>query len=1051
MKHFLLICLAAASTLLAGELQAQDRTVSGIVTSADDGGPLPGVNVVIKGTTNGGVTDVDGKYSVIVPQGDGGVLVFTFIGFESQEVEIGPRSTIDIQMNTDVQQLSEIIVTAQGIEKEERSLGYAVSSINNEALTRAQSPNALNALQGKVAGVNITSASGSPGASSRIILRGYSSLGGSNQPLFVVDGVPVNNGVVNDRDLNGGLDFGNRINDLNPEDIESVTILKGASGTTLYGSRAASGVIMITTKKGKAGLKKGVQVTVNSSLTLDSPLKLPTYQNEYGQGFFGGVDLLENTSWGAKFDGVDRLWGHVVDNSQQFKPYVAQPDNVKDFWDIGKTYNNSVAISNGDENSNYYLSYGNVNADGIMPTDADSYNRNTLSLRGSTTLSNKIKASASLNIVAKDNKYVPTGQDQSVYDNVVQTPRDISVIDHKDYKSLFNNLDNYYSGYTLNPYYVLNEHGATANENRFFGNVALAYPITDHITVTDRFGGDVSSTHAKSWRAITEVSRNDYNDDPGRVIVQDYFNREISNDLMVNFNKTFAEDFSLGVLVGHNINQREYRFSEGKVTGLDLPNFYNLSNSSSTPQVNETYSKRRIMGVYSSIDLSYRNFLFLTLNGRNDWSSTLPKENRSFFYPGINGGIDLAGFVPGLEDFFSLAKIRAGWSKVGKDADPYLIHSVFVKGEHGDGYRSLNYPLAGNINSFEVGNRIGNPGLTPEFTKELEIGGDFRFFDGRVRIDGAYYNRTITDLIWPVDLAYSTGYATQILNLGEITNKGIELLLSVSPIVTNNFTWDVSVNYTRNRNVLVKLTEGLDQVSLGGTGAMAYVGRPGQPLGLFLGPVALLDDQGRTIVNSQGLPTANLENQIYGNSQYDFMAGLVNNLSYKGISLGFTLDLRQGGLMYSRTAEMMYFTGTAPQTLYNDRQPFIVPNSVIQVAPGEYAENTTPVTINTLHTYWGQSYGGGLFNRRFLVSKSFMKLRELSLSYSLPASLLSNTPFGSVQVSVIGRNLLIWTPDDNHFVDPESTTFGNDLEAEYGEYSATPTVRSVGANIRLTF
>lgn len=1050
MKKVLLLGLTAVLMLASSELWAQERTVSGIVSSADDGGPLPGVNVVIKGTTNGGVTDVDGKYSVMVPQGSG-VLVFTFIGFETQEVEIGMRSTVDVQMNTDVQQLSEVIVTALGIEKEERSLGYAVTSIKNEALTRAQSPNALNALQGKVAGVNITSASGSPGASSRIILRGFSSLGGSNQPLFVVDGVPVNNGVVGDDDLNGGLDFGNRINDLNPEDIESLSILKGASGTTLYGSRAASGVIVITTKKGKAGIKKGAQITVNSSLTLDSPLKLPTFQNEYGQGFFGGVDLLENTSWGAKFDGVDRLWGHVVDNSQQFKPYVAQPDNIKDFWDIGKTYNNSVAISNGDENSNYYLSYGNINADGIMPTDADSYNRNTLSLRGSTTLTNKIKASASLNFVSKNNKFVPTGQDQSVYDNIMQTPRDISIIDHKDYKSLFNNLDNYYSGYTLNPYYVLNEHGANASENRFFGNVALTYPITDHITVTDRFGGDVSSTHAKSWRAITQVSRNDYNDDPGRVIVQDYFNREINNDLMINFNKTFGEDFSLGVLVGHNVNQREYRTSLARVTGLDLPNFYDLSNSPSTPVVDEYYERKRIMGVYSSIDLSYRNFLFLSLNGRNDWSSTLPKENRSFFYPGVNGGVDLAGIIPGIEDIFTLAKIRAGWARVGKDAGPYLINSVFVEGEQFDGFRYLRYPLAGNINAFEVSNRIGNSGLTPEFTTEFEIGGDFRFFNGRVRLDGAYYNRTITDLIWNANLSYATGYSTQTLNLGEITNKGIELLLSVSPVVTNNFTWDVSVNYTRNRNVLVRLAEGLDQVDLGGTGAMAFVGRPGQPLGLFLGPVALLDDQGRTIVNSQGLPTSDPENQIYGNSQYDFMAGLVNNLSYKGISLGFTLDLRQGGLMYSRTAEMMYFAGTAPQTLYNDRQPFIVPNSVVQVAPGEYAENTTPVTINTLHTYWGQSFGGGLFNKRFLVSKSFMKLRELSLSYSLPASLLSNTPFGSVQVSLIGRNLFIWTPDDNHFVDPESTTFGNDLEADYGEFSATPTVRSVGANIRLTF
>jgi hypothetical protein len=400
---------------------------------------------------------------------------------------------------------------------------------------------------------------------------------------------------------------------------------------------------------------------------------------------------------------------------------------------------------------------------------------------------------------------------------------------------------------------------------------------------------------------------------------------------------------------------------------------------------------------------------------------------------------------------FTLAKIRAGWARVGKDAGPYLINSVFVKGNQADGYRSLNYPLAGNINSFEVSNRIGNANLTPEFTTEFEIGGDFRFFDGRARIDAAYYERTITDLIWNANLSYATGYSTQTLNLGEITNKGIELLVGVSPVATSNFNWDLAITYTRNRNLLVELTEGLDQIDLGGTGSLAFVAKPGQPLGLFLGPVPLLDDQGRTVVNTQGLPTADPENQIYGNSQYDFMAGLVNTFSYKGISLGLTLDLRQGGLMYSRTAEMMYFTGTAPNTIYNDRQPFIVPNSVVEVAPGEYVENTTPIDHNTMHTYWGQSYGGGEFNKRFLVSKSFLKLRELSISYSLPASLLSKTPFGNVQLSLIGRNLFIWTPEDNHFIDPESTTFGNDLEADYGEFSATPTVRSMGANIRVTF
>ena len=1034
---------------------AQERTITGKVTAAEDGSALPGVNVLLKGTTTGTVTDISGNYTLSISE-SGGTLVFSIVGFKLLETETGTRAVVNVQMTEDSRQLTEVVVTAMGIERAERSLGYSVSAVGAKELTKTKSSSLLNALQGKVPGVNITSASGAPGASTRIIMRGFSSLGGSNQPLFVIDGVPVNNGVVADNDLNGGLDFGNRINDLHTEDIESINILRSASGTTLYGSRAASGVVLITTKNGRRDEMEGPQVAYTTSVTFDTPLKLPTYQNDYGQGFFGERDLLENTSWGPKFDGEDRVWGWVVNNQQQLKPYVALPDNVKDFWDVGTTFNNHISLSNASKESSYYASYGNVNSDGIMPTNADSYNRNTLSLRASTNLLDKMTASGSFNFVSKKNRFVPTGQDQSVYDNVVQTPRDISIIDHKDYNSTFNNLENYYSGYTLNPYYTLNEHGSKSSEERLYGNVMVTYPVNDYIKVSNRFGGDVSNTNVKLWRAITQVDRNDYNDDVGRVVIQDYFNREINNDLMLTFDKNIGGDIFLNVLVGHNINQREFRSSSARVTGLDLPNYFDLSNSSSTPVVDEYSEKRRLIGAYSSVNLSYKDFIFLTLNARNDWSSTLPKENRSFFYPGANVSVDLTGFVPALENIFTLAKVRAGWAKVGKDANPYLINSVFVRGEQTDGYRFLRYPLAGNINSFEVSDRLGNPNLTPEFTTEFEVGTDLRFFNGRARIDATYYDKTITDLIWNVNLSYTSGYSRQTLNLGELTNKGIELLVQASPFVSSDFEWEISFTYTKNNNKLVRLIEGLDQIDLGGTSSLGFVAKPGQPVGLFLGPVALTDDQGRIVVNSQGLPTSAPENQIYANSQNDFMAGIRNNLTYKGISLSFTFDIRHGGYMYSRTSEMMHFTGTAPNTVYNDRQPFIVPNSVVKVDEDDdgnpiYGENTTPIDAGNLYTYWGQSYGGGLFNKRFLVSKTFTKLRELRISYSLPAAILSTTPFTEVEVSLIGRNLFIWTPSDNHYVDPESTTFGNDLAADYGEYSATPTVKSMGINLRVTF
>lgn len=1057
MRRFLLFFVLALTGWIG--IVAQTVQVRGKISSAEDGSPLPGATVVFRGSTIGTTADMDGNYVINVPSGTG-VLVFSYVGMKTMEQEIGGRTTIDIALETASTGLEEVVVTALGIRKAEKNLGYSATSVSSDDITASGSRNAMNALQGKVAGINITSASGQPGSSSRVLLRGFSSLGGNNQPLYVVDGVPVSNRLIGETDINGGMDFGNRANDINPEDIETITVLKGASGAALYGSRASNGVIIITTKKGANQAGKGAKIDVASSTTFDTPLRIWEMQNEFGQGWYDGTleaNLEENGSWGPKFDNKTRVWGHIVDNQQQIKPYSALKTNVSDFFERGVTLNNSVSIINGNEKSSYYLSYGNINADGILPGESDSYKRNNFSIRGSSKFGNKLDVSGSFNYVKKDSRVAITGQDQSVMDGLYQVPRDISIVDQKDYNNKFNNVDNYYTIYAQNPYYVLNEHGNKFAENRLFGNITLDYAWLPWLKTTFRLGSDVSNATLKSWRAITLSNRANYNWERGRVSEASYYNSEINTDFLVNINKTFFEKLEVNAVVGHNFNQRESRDQSAQVIGLDIPNFYNLANSSSTPTVTEETSKRRLVGAYGSVDLTYGGFLNLNVLARNDWSSTLPSSNRSFFYPGVSFSFTFSELLgSNLRNIISFGKLRAGIAKTGNDANPYLINSVFVQAGLTDRYRNLNFPLLNNINAFTLGNRIGNNELQPEITTENEIGADIRFFESRFNVDFAFYNKTITNLIWNATLPSSTGFTRQTLNLGKITNKGIELMLTVVPVRTGDFEWKLNWNYTRNRNKLVKLVDGLDQIRIGGTGAVGFVARPGHPLGLYEGDAPEYSPDGKIVVNSQGLPVTSATRQVYGNSEYDYIMGAGTSVSYKGFSVNVLFDIRQGGLMYSRTAEMMYFTGNGPQTTYNDRQPFIIPNSVQYVpATGKYVENTTPISgfDNTMNQYFNQTYGAGKFGRLFIIDKSFVKLREVSVSYRLPKKLLNKTFIREADLSLIGRNLLLWTPEDNNFIDPESTTFAdsNGLQAEYGEYGAIPSTRSYGFSVRLSF
>lgn len=1048
---FLLACLFVAFTGLAN---AQTRSVTGKVLSSENGEPVIGATVVVKGATSGTATDVDGVFKITLKGGEK-ILKISYIGMKTTEVEASDNMVV--KMDVDSKYLNEVVVTGMGIKRDQKALGYAATAINSRDVTNTGNRSALNALEGKLPGVEITSASGAPGASTRVIMRGFSSLASGNQPLYVIDGVPINNDVVNDDDINGGYDFGNRANDINPEDIESMTVLQGGSGTALYGSRAAAGVIIITTKNGsKAGNK--AKVDISSTTSFETPLRLPVMQNEFGQGWYdrgGGLaDLMENGSWGPRFDGKTRVWGFEVDGQQQIKPYVALKNNVKDFFDIGVTENNTIAISNGDENKSFYLSYGNINADGIMPSNADSYIRNNISLRGTAKFLKIFTGSASLNYVRKDMKFVPTGQDQSVLDGIWQTARDISIVDLKDYNNKFNNVDNYYTAFAQNPYYVLNEHGNKFLDNRIYGNVGLEANLLPGLTASFKAGTDVSNSTRKAWRAITNCSRFDYNDEVGRVAESSYYTSEFNTDLMLNYSKNFGEDFSVKAVLGHNFNQRDNRNQSAEVIGLDVPKFYNLSNSFSTPSVSESKMQRRLVGVYGSFDFGYKSILFMNVTARNDWSSTLPAANRSYFYPGASLSFVFSELI-GKNDILSFGKIRAGIARTGKDADPYLLYNTFVQNSLTDGYRYLNFPISNGsdkLNGFTVSNLIGNSKLKPEISTDNELGLELKFFENRFGLDATVYNKVTKDLIWNADVPYSTGFTTKTENLGEITNKGVEILLSIVPVRTNDFEWEITGNFSKNRNMLVKLADGLEQISLGGTSSVPFVGVPGRELGLFECTVPATDPDGHIIVDNQGLPVFKDKKEIVGSSQNKFRMGGGTALRYKNFRLSATVDYRNGGLMYSRTAEMMYFTGNAPQTTFNDRQPFIIPNSV-KLVNGNYVENTTAIAgfSNNMNLYYNQTYNAGIGGKYVLMDKTFFKLREVTLSYTMPKSALNTKIINNVEFSLVGTNLLLWTPNSNLFCDPEQTTFGNDLAADFGDYGATPTTRSFGFSVKLGF
>ncbi len=1060
-KKLMMLLLGVFSCLL---VNAQVKTVTGRVTSADNGEPLIGVSVSVPGTTVGVNTDADGRFTLSHIPASAKQIRFSFIGMEAQTLPV--KNVMNVALKSNDKVLSGVVVTALGIKRSEKSLGYAASSIKAQDITEVRSADVVSALQGKVAGVTINNTSADPGASTSVIVRGYSSLAGSNQPLFVIDGVPMVNNAINSSDeLNHNYDFGNGANAINPDDVDDMTILRGAAATALYGSRAANGVIMITTKKGKKR-EKGLGVTYNGGIQFSNVARLVEMQNMYGQGASGEHIAIENGSWGPRFDGVERVWGRVYDNSQMVKSYKAVKNNIRDYFDTGVTFNNSVAFDGATDKSDYYVALSNVNNNGVYPTRADAYNKYTFTTNGSYKATNKLTFSSSISYSYQKNNFVSTGQRLNPIFALYNVPRDISITGQKDLSNPFYAPGYYYTPYNAtNPYYILNNYFDQTTTDKLWGKFQADYNIFDFLKFTYRVGLDYTNNKQRDgipnmsalWSGTPNWEDNsDIGQQTGWVYTSDNRYTEINQDFMLNFSKPINQDFNLNALLGLNTNDIKRTFASQEVTGLDLPTWFNTANSGKTPTLYDNTYHKRLVGFYGQVEGSYKDMVFLTLTGRNDWSSTLPKDNRSYFYPGVTASFVFTELLPkDVKDIISFGKVRAAWGKTGNDADWYLTKTVYAQAAaSSSGFGTISFPLAG-INAFSLSNVMGNSTLKPEMTTEFELGLNMAFFHNRFAFDFSFYNRNTNNQTLSMSLDNATGFGSRNVNIGKIRNTGIELSLTGTPIKTRDWQWDLNWNITHNKSKVVSLSDeiGDEVVIYGFTGGTSLYAIKGQPLGVYKDQKLERDPEGHVVVSaSNGLPVKEDKYTVCGDMNYKYTMGFGTTLRYKDFAITANMEVRHGGKMYTRTKGTTFFTGIAKQTIYNDRNPFIVPNSVNKVTAADgtvsYVENTTALDYSYIQTYWADQYDCDASN---LISRSFVKLRDVVLTWNVPAKWIDKTFLTGASVSLFGRNLLMWTPSDNTFVDPESSSFGNDLAGQFGEYGANPSTRTYGFNIKLSF
>lgn len=1062
-RYFLFFILLS----IAVSLQAQQRTISGKVVD-DKGEPVVGASVVIKGTSRGIPANTAGEFSINARPND--VLVITAANFAKSEVRLGNENNVTITLKSAGNVMEEVVVTALGQTSKKARVGYSTTTFNSEAINRTANVNAFDGLAGKIAGAEISN-TGGPGASTKVILRGYGVIaGGGNQPLYVIDGIPLSDARPGSSAI--GLttvnDFGNGANDINPNDIESVTVLKGTAASSLYGSAARNGAIMITTKRGKSGK---INVDYAGSVSFSKVGKLPSMQNQFGQGWNATFILGENGSWGPRLDGRIRPWGSIVDNSQLIKPFSFINDNIRKFYTTGYEVNNTIALSGGNDRSTFYFSYGNAAIDGVIPTKSDYLMRNTFALRTNNKFKN-LSISSSFNYVNKKVYQPATGQGSSsgstIFQDLLQIPVDLPIHDFRDYRNKFFNVNSYFTPYAENPYYGINNNSNSQISDRFFGNLDLSYQFTPEFAAQLRVGGDVDNARGFAYNAVNAPDPGSWNKggntegqsrapDVGSVTESNTYVGSIVGDFLLKYNKNINSNFNIEALGGFNFTQADSRTTVSGITNLLIPGFYNLSNSTKQPVTTDASTHQRLVGVYGQATLGFKNELYLTLNARNDWSSTLPIDHNHFFYPGGNLSWVASNSFDMKNSPVSYLKFRAGYGKTGTSAPVYDIYPVLIAGSVPLPFGFITFPFNG-VSSFRIQNTIANANLKPVITTEAELGMEARFLNGRIGLDVGVYDKKTDGQIFNVPIAPSSGYTSLVENLGLVSNKGVEISFDAKPVAVRNVSWSFNYNFTKNWNKVEHLTGSLQRVSIfqivGGVELDAVPGQTATGIYAF-GPQ--LTPDGKVIVSaSTGKPLPSKDRVYYGNAENDYSMGFSNTLKFKEWQINFSLDYRKGGVFYSKTAEQLLFTGNSFPTIYNDRRPFIVPNSVVQNgidAQGKpvYIENTTPITENNFQDFFPESGNPAFAYGHDIIDRSFLKLRDISISYTLGKMAVSKMRFHNLSLTIYGRNFLLWTPRSNMYIDPEASNFGNDLTSQLGEFETAPVSKQYGIALKANF
>ncbi|MGL2994222.1 SusC/RagA family TonB-linked outer membrane protein [Flavobacterium sp. TSSA_36] len=1025
---------------------AQERTISGIVTD-NAGIPIPGVNVQIKGSKNGTQTNFDGKYSLKASTGD--LIIFSFVGMTDSTVKVNASNILNVALKDGSVALEEVVVGALGVKRKEKAVGYAAQSIKGAELTETRETNLVNAMSGKIAGVQVTNSSGAVGASSRIVLRGNSSITGNNQALFVVDGVPFDNSSSGNAGSGGGRDLPNGAASINPDDIESMTVLKGPNAAALYGLRASNGVIIITTKSGKKG--KGVgSVTFNSNFTFSNALVIPNFQNKYGQGSTSdSFKFVDGAGHGIN-DGVDESWGPALDRGLSFvqwdsfknggaaTPWVSHKNNVKDFYETGYTNSNTISFSSGTEEASFRMSVGNTDQKGILyNTDFKKFN---VSLNGNVKIGEKLTAGVNGIFFNDKSNNLPTAgyNNENAAQQFIWSARSVNFRDLKDWRNLplapagtaaAGTPINWNNNFQNNPYWVLDTNINTYDRDRVTGSTYATYEIVKDLTATGKVMLDHYSqrTTGRQAKGTNSAGDGSYNENTLRY-------SEVNAEATLSYKKQINDDFNLSLNIAGNKMKRTRTQTFGQITALELPDLYNLSNNKtgSTPIYGNDYNEVRIGSVLGYGQLSYKDFVFIDFSGRNDWASVLPKDNNSFFYPAISGSVVLSEILGLQESTVNYIKVRGGWSKVGGTGalTAYNLNSTYDLNNNGWG------------NQASTPATQFNPNLKPESVVGIEAGVDLNAFDNRLRLGATYYTKTSSDLLVPIQVSASTGFTSLWDNVADMTNKGIELQLGITAVKTSDFSFDIDLNFSKNKNKIESLG-GLDTYILGGQWGVTLEARPGEAYGSLVGRGFEKDDNGNVIYKN-GLPVIQTDKKILGNITPDWTGGANFSFKYKNFDLGALVDAKVGGDVHSMTYAWGRYAGTLEETLIG-RETGVVGNGVKSDGNGGYVTNDVVVSAKEFN----QNSFGNTIEESAIFDATYVKLRNVSIGYTFPKKLFKGTGIEDFKFSLIATNLAILYKKAPH-IDPE-TGFSSDNGEQGQEFGQIPSTRNVGFNINVKF